>query len=134
MATWKKTLIAGFAATIIGAGATGAALASSGRNSGNDRRIDTTQPAVLDSHGTGISDDGIGHENETPEAGEDQGHDSNSNSTSNSGPSENQGPGEDVGGNDDGNHDDGEHEDVDHEDGSHDDGDHQDDKQGSSDG
>ena len=116
MVTWKKTLISALAATIVGAGATGAALAASGRHSGNDRRVDNTRPAVLDSHGTGISDDGNGrhHENgtpepgETPEAGDDNGHEAEAgddhgheaeagDDNSSSGPSDNQGPGENSG-------------------------------------
>jgi hypothetical protein len=95
MVPWKKTFIAALAATIVGTGATGAALAASGRHSGNDRGVDISQPAVLDSHGSGISDDGngLGHQNEGTEAGDDN---------SNSGPSDNQGPGENSGSEDDG--------------------------------
>jgi hypothetical protein len=105
MVTWKKTLIAALAATIVGAGATGAALAASGRHSGNDRRVDTTRPAVLDSHGSGISDDGNGliHQNESPEPGDDNGHEVEAGEdNSNSSPSDNQGPGENSGSQDNG--------------------------------
>jgi hypothetical protein len=105
MVPWKKTLIAALAATIIGAGAMGAALAASGRHSGNDLRVHTPRPAVLDSHGSGTSDDGngLGRQGESLEAGDDNGHEVEAgDDNSNSGPSDNQGPGENSGSEDDG--------------------------------